>query len=121
MYCSTQETFLLIIVIKCGKHFLKQFLKHICHILFQKWPDTNIFLLRDEGCSFCTVFKESKLDLTKTECGRTDDQQQEDKYITASNLRNRPLTAAQLEASLNSTNETPAFLPEIQRHGTNKK
>lgn len=57
-----------------------------------------------------TVFKEeSKLDLTRTECGRPDDQQQEDKYITVSSLRNRPLTAAQLEASFNSTNETPAF------------
>lgn len=61
-----------------------------------------------------TVFKEeTKLDLTRPECGRPNDQQQEGTYIKVSSLRNRPLTAALLEASLNSTNETPAFLEEF--------
>lgn len=62
-------------------------------------------LLKDEGsCStYPSVLKEESKLATKQEVDGPDAQQQEDKHIRVSSLRNRPLTAAQLAALMKAT------------------
>lgn len=111
-YCSTWEIHVETIIQCLFVFSLSK--TYLSYLVLEKARHKHIFFLEtsspvlswDEGCSMTTVFEEeSKLDLTRTECGRHNVQQQEDK----NSLRNRPLTAAQPEASLNSTNKTPAF------------
>lgn len=67
--------------------------------------DDDLINLKDECCFMHNGLdrrKQTILTRTEIEVNSPAPQQQEDKYIRACSLGNKPLTGAQLDASLNS-------------------